>query len=702
MALPNSYKDQCVKWYLDHGWTLFPLNGKHPPKDFHWRLAKYDPFFAPAANFGVQLGPDDLVVDIDPRNGGRIDLLPIILPPTIKVITGSGGIHLYFKKPKSWKIKKNLREYRGIDFLSEGCYVVGAGCLHSDTAKTYKFDKSTTAQTAAAPQALLDLIQKRAVTLEKGIDHVTDDEQTQQRYIDYLKNAPIAIEGASGDQFTFVTAATGRDYGLSADTTLELVLRYYNDRCIPPWSEKELESKVKNAYAYGSNAPGALAPAANFPKATVIEMQPKTDGEAIIYTKEEIDRELAKFLQQNRNGGWKNNLNNAANVFSVDFPNPTLQGLLRFNEFSLNIEFTRPAPWHNSRRLAVWDEHDAIRCKHFISNHWKFEPPTAIIHEAALKAAMDSAYHPVKDYFLSLTWDGHKRVHRWMHDYLGVDDNEYTRAVGVKTLVACVNRIFQPGCKFDYITVLEGRQDTGKSTAWKVMASKDWFGDTPIDITKEWSILKTLGKLMYEWAEMETFRKATNQAMKAFLSSDTDTVRLPYARVAKPIPRQGIFVGTFNPEADKDIGWLHDTTGNRRYWIVETSVAAPINVHALGAIRDQLWAEAVQMYQDGIPIYFEDAKIKAMAELEQAARLGKDSWYDPIKSWLDAEGNRSRPVFTGDEIFKDCLGGNLMQYRRPEMTRIARVMMELGWRKGTHYHTIRKEAVNGYRRPVIE
>ncbi len=216
--------------------------------------------------------------------------------------------------------------------------------------------------------------------------------------------------------------------------------------------------------------------------------------------------------------------------------------------------------------------------------------------------------------------------------------------------------------------------------------------------------MKTFGKWLCEWAEMETFRKANTQAMKAFLSSSEDHVRLPYERVIKPIKRQGIFVGTFNPEKDKDIGWLHDTTGNRRYWIVSTSVTGDIRIDKLREVRDQLWAEAFQLYLAGTPIYFDDSAVSKLAQVEQQARLGRDSWYQSIDIWINAPHNITKHIFTGEEIYRDCIGGNLTQYKRLEMTRISHVLSDLGWEKGVHYDPYVKHGIRGYKRPqpVIE
>lgn len=688
MQTQSLNKQSSVDYYIDLGFTLFPLNGKVPPRDCHWREAIFDPFFEPVNNFGVQLRAEDLVIDVDPRNSGNesfIELMAEIgqLPQTMTVKTGSGGFHYYYKKPADFKIRKNLKNFKGIDFISEGGYVVGAGSIHPETKLAYTLEPG---EIAAAPAKLLELIEKKQVVeIIRGSDIYAEDEQTKNRYIEYLKTADPAIEGESGDSRTFTVAATGRDYGLSPDTTFELILHHFNHRCLPPWNAGELKIKISNAYKYTEGSLGSKSPTVAFPKEKYELWSPEQD----------------KYFHRTQNGHIKMNQHNTALMFSPTFP---LEGLLAIDLFSHQIVFRKPAPWHTAadKHIGIWSDDEALRCRHWLSTNKKYEPSQVQMHEGAVAAAYQYQFHPVKEYFESLVWDGHKRVHNWMHNFLATEDNEYTRAVGLKTLVACVKRVYEPGCKFDYIPVLEGNQDTYKSTAWRTLCGADWFGDTPMDISKEWSIMKTFGKLMTEWAEMETFRKSNTQAMKAFLSSASDTVRLPYNRMAQSIPRSGIFVGSFNPERDRDIGWLHDTTGNRRYWIVATSVCGEIRIDKLRECRDQLWAEALVLYKMGVPIYFEDAAVIKQAQAEQSKRMGKDSWQDAVDTWLNAPHNEGKLVFTGEEIFKDCIGGSLERYKRPEMARISNLMQELGWRKGNHYHPERKASANGYRRPMLE
>ena len=168
---PASNRDSLLLDYTDAGYILTPLNGKIPIVK-EWIKTEYDPFLSPEdikGNFGVVLQDDDVIVDVDPRNfpKGENSLSRLISDLnidkseflTFTVKTGGGGLHLYFKKPKDFKIRGSLKEYKGIEFKTKGQQIVGAGSIHPDTQKAYEVKKCPFAP-KTAPKALLDLIER--------------------------------------------------------------------------------------------------------------------------------------------------------------------------------------------------------------------------------------------------------------------------------------------------------------------------------------------------------------------------------------------------------------------------------------------------------------------------------------------------------------------------------------------------------------
>ena len=198
----------ALEAYAMAGYTLFPLKGKIPPKGFKWTESEFNPFPQPEdfpfGNFGVKLTEEDLVIDVDPRNFPDKDLFKRFvaefpIDAQFSVTTGSGGLHIYLKKPATMAIKGRLKDWPGIDFKSKGGYVVGAFSLHPDTSKPYLPNKNCTFKAPMVSDKLLDALCQQAITLTPGIESYVKDKASIDRFAEYLEKAPIAIQGQGGD-----------------------------------------------------------------------------------------------------------------------------------------------------------------------------------------------------------------------------------------------------------------------------------------------------------------------------------------------------------------------------------------------------------------------------------------------------------------------------------------------------------------------
>jgi len=125
-------------------------DGKRP-LHFNWTKRLYErarviALASKGHNVGVRLKASQLVIDVDPRNGGDVGFRNLCadlkLDPSIypTVITGSGGLHVYMTKPEDVPVVDTLESYPGVEFKSKGRQVLAAGCIHPDTLKPYAFD----------------------------------------------------------------------------------------------------------------------------------------------------------------------------------------------------------------------------------------------------------------------------------------------------------------------------------------------------------------------------------------------------------------------------------------------------------------------------------------------------------------------------------------------------------------------------------
>jgi predicted P-loop ATPase len=289
-------------------------------------------------------------------------------------------------------------------------------------------------------------------------------------------------------------------------------------------------------------------------------------------------------------------------------------------------------------------------------------------HQAVDLRAQERAFHPVRDYLESLRWDGQERLNRWLAYYLGAAPNDYAAGIGRMFLIAMVARVYQPGCKADYMLVLEGEQGLGKSQACRVLAG-DWFSDSLPDLHHKDVAQHVRGKWLIEVAELAAIGRAEAEALKAFISRPIERYRPAYGRKEVIEPRQCVFVGTTNKSV-----YLRDETGGRRFWPVKVD---RIDIEALRHDRDQLFAEAVTAYRLNERWWPDQNFEREHIKPEQEARYEADPWEQAI---VEFSAGRSRVKIT--EIAIGALSMETNRIGTAEQRRIAGVLAARGWRPG--------------------
>lgn len=212
------------------------------------------------------------------------------------------------------------------------------------------------------------------------------------------------------------------------------------------------------------------------------------------------------------------------------------------------------------------------------------------INAAIENVARKKTFHPVRDYLRSLTWDGTPRITGLFVDYVGAADTPYHREAGRLVMLGAVARAMDPGCKFDFVAILEGGQGIGKST-FIGRLGLDWSSELACDFHDNKSVVESLqGSWIVELPELQGFSKAETTTLKAVISRLVDRARPAYGRLLQDFPRQCIFIGSTNED-----DYLRDSTGARRFWPIKCG-GARIDTERLGRNIDQMWAEAVATY----------------------------------------------------------------------------------------------------------
>ena len=351
---------------------------------------------------------------------------------------------------------------------------------------------------------------------------------------------------------------------------------------------------------------------------------------------------LEKTLQDAENLEWDmdkkgNYLPTARNFCNIFRSDKELVGLIAYNEFIDRTLLTRVPFWRKDLQgLTGSDVSDTdlsvirtyIETKYGINNEKKLNDAITVI-------ALDNRFHPVKEYIDSVFWDGKERVETWFIDYLEAEDNIYTREATKVMLVAAVERIFNPGCKFDNALILVAGQGVGKSTLLDRMGSQ-WYTDSVGAIGTDKAYESIRGKWIVELAELAGMdkRRTTVEDIKHFLSKTEDSYRPAYGRNVVNQKRQCVFFGTTNRSE-----FLRDATGDRRFY--------PITCHATTANPDifsssieyevsQLWAEARMLQQKGVKLVL-SREAELVAEKARGERFEEDERTGLIMDYLDME-----------------------------------------------------------------
>ena len=375
------------------------------------------------------------------------------------------------------------------------------------------------------------------------------------------------------------------------------------------------------------------------------------------------------------------------------------RGVIAFDEFANRTVKTRTTPF--GAPAGEWTNRDDLELGLWLSEHVDFvgAVDTAII-QGVMLAAHKNRIHPPRDYLESLKWDGKERLEMWLSKVFGAvelngykvvpkpedddgrgpgDGNEYLALVGTKFMVGAVARIFEPGCKFDNMLVLEGKQGRGKSTAIRILFG-DWFSDTQLDLQNKDAYAQLDGIWGYEIGEMDAFSRAEATRVKAFVTSQVDRYRAAFERRPESHSRSTVFIGTTNQDE-----YLKDPTGARRFWPVR--VSNDVDFDILREERDQYWAEAVARYKRGEKWHVTPQEQDEYFTAEQKAREVPDPWFDAIEDWLQSDQATSPNYKTYGyriiDVLKGAVGFHVERAAptRQESQRVASILRQLGYER---------------------
>ena len=384
-----------------------------------------------------------------------------------------------------------------------------------------------------------------------------------------------------------------------------------------------------------------------------------------------ISNNVYNLLVVNTNGEPEPTIDNYCNVMKNDV---MIKDCFKYNEFSqqyqyYDVETGKYRPWCDADDSVI---RQYIETKYHFCNLQKYQDAFNIVMKS-------NSYHPIKEIIESDDWDGIPRIDNFLHEILGCDKGDYTREVSRMIFYGGINRLYDPGCKFDYVPILMGIQGIGKSSIVNWLALEDSFYREVQTIEGKEGMEAVSGGWICEFAELLAMVKAKEvESLKSFITRTTDTYRKAYGSHISYCPRQCIFIGTTN-----DVQFLNDKTGNRRFLPIEMHLAKGELFENKEYVKNYIlncWREALVLYKKHKTYLVIPSKYNTLVERMTSIATDDDPVVGNIVDYLSTK-EIGEKVCTM-ELFVKCMNGIKKNFTRRDGRDIGLIMLKMkDWKR---------------------
>lgn len=529
------------------------------------------------------------------ERGGKLPITPVVQSGS-----DGDGLHLYFSPPKGSAIKSRAdvypgRENSGIDVRADGGVIIAPPSIHPESGKPYRWMPHrgiVDCDIAPAPEWLVELLSEAAPTIPPTQSFATGN---QGKVTDGRERLMTRIVWRH-----ICLAAQQSEKPPDADQIFQVAWPDYEKHAAP--RSQSLEKDGRGPSAMREKVGYALTP---------LRWQEAVKTSSLLRT---------------RNGTLHSNFANAASLLATS----ELGSCLAYNERSADYILTG---WPISPEMAAGPtprnlcDDDTLRVQKWLQSNGMPAIAKGTVQDAILHIAEKNRFDPVTDYLAGLKWDGIERLSASPeHIFRCSNITPYHPAVFRMFMIAAAARALQPGCKADYMLILEGAQGCGKSTACSILGGQHFSDSLPQNMTSKDALIHMIGPWIIEIGELAGLKYHDQNALKAILSRTEDTFRPPYGRAEITVKRRFVTIGTTN---QREI--LRDPTGGRRYWPL---VVGEIDLDRLRRERDQLWAEATAAFRDGETWHPTREFEREVIAPEQELRREEDPYEEPVRKYV--------------------------------------------------------------------
>ncbi len=539
-----------------------------------------------------------------------------ITEPTYTVRSPSGGYHLYYRLP----VWVNPDTFTPPAQLADGVDLKYNGWVGAPPSPGYDIDWGTIADIQEAPRSLLDYIADRinskpVKTFENG-DFMQDmhrpftDKQIEdlRGKLEWMKqNATLSYSEWRDGLFAMKTGITDQNI------LEEFVDLWTMGKSYQPGDEHKARDIVGKASTQGGVGPGTLVNLCQ----QHMSMHKVVSNETPFTVQEILDRSGVQ-LSFDKMGQVQvyPSENNAADLIGAIFDKKDLYHDVRQDLYIFRGRPQSDVDIVNVLIPMIQSPHEGLGLQKLKKG--------LIAH--GLEALMSRRQvDPHKQYLLGLTWDGVPRIETFFTRYCGVEDREYVRVIAKNFWVSLAARGVKPGSKVDNMVVLEGREGINKSSLVEAIAGEYAYAPDSRDGLENLDVLRQMHQsVITELPELMGILHQPAEKVKAFLSNRSDSIRALFAKKAMKNLRGFVLMGTTNSSR-----YLLKAAGIRRFWPIRIpDHVKHFDMSALKSDRDQLFAEAVVLFQNGTTWW---EVPKDMLEAEVRTRVNHEPLAGPVK-----------------------------------------------------------------------
>lgn len=300
------------------------------------------------------------------------------------------------------------------------------------------------------------------------------------------------------------------------------------------------------------------------------------------------------------------------------------------------------------------------------------EPEKRRLADVIELVARANLKNSARDRLTTLKWDGIKRLNTFHCDVLKADDTPYAQSVVEYLFTAAVARVVKPGTKADMVPLLIGKEGVRKSTLLaRLVLDEDWYADVSMGMSDADFARHLRGKSIVEFGELRGNSVKAEAMLKSRLSRTFDEFVPKFKELSVTRQRTNLFVGTTNYRKS-----LIGRTGDRRWLPLDVGLYGHIDTDYVERNREQLWAEAVELYNAEGVLWKRAATLAADERRNYAATLAEES---RLRTYL---ASMELTEVTVDQLMTNCFDN-----KQVSSTIIEQTLLNLGYTedKPGHY-----------------